>query len=185
MRRSTWTSSAWPPARRFASRCRCMFDNEGLSPGLKRGGVLNIVRHAVECYCDPDHVPAHFVADLGALDINDNVRWSRPEGHRGHPAHHHRARLRDRHGGAAHQGHRGGGGETRRGGGTDGGRGSRDGGAGGGGGAATPVKAAGRPKARRRGSRPGMLPCCSGSASAIRSRAWPGTGTISASWRWT
>jgi len=52
-----------------------IFHNEATSVGLKRGGVLNVVRHAVECYCDPENVPAHFDADLAALDINDNVRW--------------------------------------------------------------------------------------------------------------
>jgi large subunit ribosomal protein L25 len=51
------------------------FLNEATSPGLKRGGVLNVVRHAVECFCDPDNVPAHFDADLGTLDINATVRW--------------------------------------------------------------------------------------------------------------
>jgi large subunit ribosomal protein L25 len=51
------------------------FDNEGLSTGLKRGGVLNVVRHAVEVYCDPDQIPVQFVADLADLDFNDNVRW--------------------------------------------------------------------------------------------------------------
>jgi large subunit ribosomal protein L25 len=51
------------------------FDNEALSTGLKRGGVLNVVRHAVEVYCDPDHIPEQFVADLNGLDFNDNVRW--------------------------------------------------------------------------------------------------------------
>ncbi len=52
------------------------FLNEGISVGLKRGGVLNVVRHTVEVLCDPDHVPEHFEADLGPLDINDNVRFS-------------------------------------------------------------------------------------------------------------
>ena len=52
------------------------FLNEATSPGLKRGGVLNVVRHTVEVMCDPDQVPEHFEADLGALDINDNVRFS-------------------------------------------------------------------------------------------------------------
>jgi large subunit ribosomal protein L25 len=51
------------------------FQNEGVSPGLKRGGVLNVVRHSVEVLADPEHVPAYFVADLSTLDINDNVRW--------------------------------------------------------------------------------------------------------------
>lgn len=50
--------------------------NEGISPGIKRGGVLNVVRHAVDVYCDPEQVPEYFVADLGGLEIADNVRWS-------------------------------------------------------------------------------------------------------------
>jgi large subunit ribosomal protein L25 len=50
--------------------------NEGQSPGLKRGGVLNLVRHAVDVYCDPEKVPAFFEADVSGLDINDNLRWS-------------------------------------------------------------------------------------------------------------
>jgi large subunit ribosomal protein L25 len=52
------------------------FENEGLSSGLKRGGVLNVIRHAVEVYCDPDQIPEQFAADLANLDFNDNVRWS-------------------------------------------------------------------------------------------------------------
>jgi large subunit ribosomal protein L25 len=51
------------------------FENDGISPGLKRGGVLNVVRHAVEVWCDPDNIPEQFTADLGPLDFNDNVRW--------------------------------------------------------------------------------------------------------------
>ena len=51
------------------------FENDGISPGLKRGGVLNVVRHTVEVYCDPDGIPDQFTADLSQLDFNDNVRW--------------------------------------------------------------------------------------------------------------
>jgi large subunit ribosomal protein L25 len=51
------------------------FMNELLSVGMKRGGVLNVVRHSVEVWCDPDTIPDHFEADLGPLDINDNIRW--------------------------------------------------------------------------------------------------------------
>ena len=51
------------------------FENEGLSAGLKRGGVLNVIRHAVEVTCDPDQIPDRFIADLGGLDFNDTVRW--------------------------------------------------------------------------------------------------------------
>jgi large subunit ribosomal protein L25 len=52
------------------------FLNEATSPGLKRGGVLNVVRHSVEVLCDPDNVPEGFDADLGSLDIHDNIRFS-------------------------------------------------------------------------------------------------------------
>jgi large subunit ribosomal protein L25 len=51
------------------------FENDAISPGIKRGAVLNVVRHAVEVYCDADHIPEQFTADLGPLDFNDNVRW--------------------------------------------------------------------------------------------------------------
>jgi large subunit ribosomal protein L25 len=53
-----------------------VFLNEGISPGLKRGGVLNVVRHSVDVTCDPDGIPEKFEADLGTLDINDNIRFS-------------------------------------------------------------------------------------------------------------
>jgi large subunit ribosomal protein L25 len=52
------------------------FESEERSVGLKRGGMLNVVRHVVEVYADPDLIPEHFTADLFSLDINDNVRWS-------------------------------------------------------------------------------------------------------------
>jgi large subunit ribosomal protein L25 len=51
------------------------FENDGISPGIKRGAVLNVVRHDVEVYCDPDNIPEQFTADLAPLDFNDNVRW--------------------------------------------------------------------------------------------------------------
>ena len=51
------------------------FENDGVSPGLKRGGVLNVVRHAVDVICDADNIPEQFTADLALLDFNDNVRW--------------------------------------------------------------------------------------------------------------
>ena len=36
------------------------FENDGISPGIKRGAVLNVVRHAVEVYCDADQIPEQF-----------------------------------------------------------------------------------------------------------------------------
>ena len=51
------------------------FENDGLSPGLKRGGVLNVIRHTVQVYARPEHIPEQFAADLADLDFNDAVRW--------------------------------------------------------------------------------------------------------------
>ena len=71
-------------ARVSGSRRRAVvfFENEGISPGIKRGGVLNVVRHAVEVACDPDNIPEQFEVDLGPLDFNDNVRWHNLKGTR-------------------------------------------------------------------------------------------------------
>lgn len=59
------------------------FVNELLSPGLKRGGVLNVVRHRVELLCPADGIPDKIVADLAGLEINDSLHISSvalPEG---------------------------------------------------------------------------------------------------------
>jgi large subunit ribosomal protein L25 len=59
------------------------FVNEGLSPGLKRGGVLNIVRHDIEVYCPYDKIPRHFEANLEGLEIGRSIHISAiklPEG---------------------------------------------------------------------------------------------------------
>jgi len=59
------------------------FINEALSPGLKRGGVLNIVRHDIEVTCPYDKMPAFFEVDLTGLEIGRSVHISSvklPEG---------------------------------------------------------------------------------------------------------
>jgi large subunit ribosomal protein L25 len=59
------------------------FINEGLSPGLKRGGVLNIVRHDVEVTCPPDRIPDFFEFDLTGVEIGRSIHISAvkmPEG---------------------------------------------------------------------------------------------------------
>lgn len=59
------------------------FINHETSPGLKRGGVLNVVRHEVELYCPSDNIPQEIIADLGTVDINDSLHISAfklPEG---------------------------------------------------------------------------------------------------------
>ncbi len=52
------------------------FQNEEESPGLKRGGVLNIVRHEVEVLCTADNIPQIFEIDLTGFDIGDAVHAS-------------------------------------------------------------------------------------------------------------
>jgi large subunit ribosomal protein L25 len=52
------------------------FLNEGASPGLKRGGVLNIVRHEIAVRCPSDAIPDHFEVDLTGLEIGDSVHIS-------------------------------------------------------------------------------------------------------------
>ena len=52
------------------------FVNEALSPGLKRGGVLNIVRHDVEVWCPADAIPQYFEVDLTGLAIGRSVHIS-------------------------------------------------------------------------------------------------------------
>jgi large subunit ribosomal protein L25 len=52
------------------------FINEEDSPGIRRGGVLNVVRHTVELECPADGIPEHIIADLTGLDINDSLHIS-------------------------------------------------------------------------------------------------------------
>ena len=52
------------------------FENEDESPGLKRGGALNVVRHEVELWAPANAIPDVLVADLTGLDIGDQVRMS-------------------------------------------------------------------------------------------------------------
>jgi len=52
------------------------FKNHDASPGLKKGGTLNIVRHDVELSCPADAIPEELVCDLTGLDIGDTIRMS-------------------------------------------------------------------------------------------------------------
>ncbi|WP_018700626.1 50S ribosomal protein L25/general stress protein Ctc [Amorphus coralli] len=52
------------------------FENEEESPGLKRGGVLNIVRHTVELECPADSIPESISFDLTGLEIGDSIHIS-------------------------------------------------------------------------------------------------------------
>lgn len=52
------------------------FINENLCPGLKAGGVLNIVRRAVEVICVAENIPETIVADLTGLEVGHSIHIS-------------------------------------------------------------------------------------------------------------
>jgi large subunit ribosomal protein L25 len=52
------------------------FDNEEASPGLKRGGVLNVVQHELEIVCDAAHIPNEIHIPLDGLEIGDSIHIS-------------------------------------------------------------------------------------------------------------
>jgi len=59
------------------------FDNEEASPGIKRGGVLNVVQHELELVCDAAHIPDEIHISLEGLEIGDSLHISQvklPEG---------------------------------------------------------------------------------------------------------
>ena len=52
------------------------FINHEKSPGLKRGGVLNIVRRKVELKCPSENIPTELVVDLDGVDIGESFKIS-------------------------------------------------------------------------------------------------------------
>lgn len=59
------------------------FKGGDVSPGIKRGGTLNIVRHEIDLVCPVDNIPEFLEADLSEMDINDSLHISAiklPEG---------------------------------------------------------------------------------------------------------
>ena len=52
------------------------FINEELSPGLKRGGVLNVNRRTVQLSCPANNIPEEIIFDLEGLEIGDTIRIS-------------------------------------------------------------------------------------------------------------
>jgi large subunit ribosomal protein L25 len=60
-----------------------VFTNPEMSPGLRRGGILNIVRHGFELNCPVDSIPDQLLVELNGLEIGDSIHVSRviiPEG---------------------------------------------------------------------------------------------------------
>lgn len=59
------------------------FTGEDVSPGLRVGGVLNVVRYTVEVSCTPDLIPSNLVIDLSNSEVGDSLHISAvnlPEG---------------------------------------------------------------------------------------------------------
>lgn len=52
------------------------FVNAEKSPGLKRGGMLNIVRHEIEVECGAEEIPEHITVDLEGYDLGDSIHIS-------------------------------------------------------------------------------------------------------------
>ena len=61
---------------RLAVDVEVVFENEEEAPGIKRGGVLNVVRHTVELICAADDIPPFLTVDLTGLEIGDSVHIS-------------------------------------------------------------------------------------------------------------
>lgn len=60
-----------------------VFVNEPASPGLKKGGVLNVVRHELELICEADKIPGEIEIDVTGLELGDSIHISHlklPEG---------------------------------------------------------------------------------------------------------
>ena len=60
-----------------------VFINQEASPGLKRGGVLNVVRHELELVCDAARIPDQIEIDVTGMEVGDSVHISEitlPEG---------------------------------------------------------------------------------------------------------
>ena len=52
------------------------FVHEDQSPGIKRGGVLNVVRRTLDLICPADAIPGEIVVDLAGREIGDSVHIS-------------------------------------------------------------------------------------------------------------
>lgn len=52
------------------------FLNEDSAPGLKKGGVLNIVRHEIECTAPANAIPEAIEIDLSSYSIGDSIHIS-------------------------------------------------------------------------------------------------------------
>lgn len=71
------------PKRKITANVPVVFEGEEDSPGLKTGGVLNVVRYEVEVFCTADNIPPELILQLAGLDVGDSMHASAvtlPEG---------------------------------------------------------------------------------------------------------
>ena len=52
------------------------FENEEECPGIKKGGILNVVRFSIEVSCPASNIPELFIVDLTGLELGDSIRFS-------------------------------------------------------------------------------------------------------------
>jgi large subunit ribosomal protein L25 len=64
------------PKRKITANVPVVFEGEEESPGLKSGGVLNVVRHEVEVFCTADNIPPELILQLAGLDVGDSMHAS-------------------------------------------------------------------------------------------------------------
>ncbi|MBY0335747.1 MAG: 50S ribosomal protein L25/general stress protein Ctc [Acetobacteraceae bacterium] len=64
------------PGARIRVKVPVAFLHEDACPGLKAGGVLNVVRRELEVMAEPESVPEKFEIDLAEAKIGDSLRWS-------------------------------------------------------------------------------------------------------------
>ena len=53
-----------------------LFTNEEASPGLKKGGVLNVVRHELDLICEADKIPSEIEIDVTGREVGDSIHIS-------------------------------------------------------------------------------------------------------------
>ena len=58
---------------RVTVRVPVAFTNENASPGLKLGGVLNVLAHEIDVVCDPERIPEHIEIDLTGFEFHHTV----------------------------------------------------------------------------------------------------------------
>jgi large subunit ribosomal protein L25 len=64
------------PKRKITAAVPVVFEGEAESPGLKSGGVLNVVRYEVEVLCTADNIPPELILQLSGLDVGDSMHAS-------------------------------------------------------------------------------------------------------------